>query len=71
MEKSFFAQMGGTYYRQGDYFLPNHSVPESASIGIWGQRRRQYLPKYCNPIYTALFLSGKLNTHLVAIDQQA
>ena len=71
MEKSFFEQMGVTYYQQGDYFLPNLSVPESAPIGIWGQQRRQYLRKHRNSPYTALLLSDKLNTHLSEIDQQA
>lgn len=71
MEKSAFEQMGGTYYQQGDYFFPNLSVPESIPIGVWGQRRRRYLREHRNPIYFALFLSGKLDTHLAEIDQQA
>lgn len=71
MEKSHFEQMGGTYYQQGDYFLPNLSVPKSIPIGIWGQRRQRYLREHRNPIYTALFLSGKLDAHLAEIDQQA
>ena len=29
MEKSFFEQMGSTYYQQGDYFLRNLTVPKS------------------------------------------
>jgi len=37
MEKSTFEQIGGTYYQEGDYFLPNLTVPESVSIGVWGQ----------------------------------
>ncbi len=38
MEKSIFEQMGGTYHKQGDYFLPNLAVPENdkPSIGVWG-----------------------------------
>ena len=71
MEKSAFEQMGGTYYQQGDYFLPNLSVPESVPIGIWGQRYLCYLKKHCQAIYTAMLLSGKLNSYLVKIDQQA
>ena len=43
MEGSIFERMGGTYRQEGDYFLPNLTVPESVPIGIWGQRRRQYL----------------------------
>lgn len=71
MERSLFEQMDGTYYQKGDYLLPNLVPPESIPVGIWGQRRRRYLRKHRNPIYTALFLSGKLDAHLVEIDHQA
>ena len=71
MEKSAFEQMGGTYYQQGNYFLPNLSVPESIPVGIWGQRHLCYLKKHRQTIYTAMLLSGKLNGYLVEIDQQA
>ena len=43
MEKSFFEQMGGTYYQEGDYLLPNLTPPESVPVGIWSKRRRRYL----------------------------
>lgn len=71
MEKSAFEQMGGTYRQEGDYFLPNLAVPESVPIGIWGQRRRQYLLKHRKALYNALLLSGELDSHLADIDQQA
>ena len=63
MEKSLFEQMDGTYYQEGDYFLPDLSVPELPAIGVWGQRRRHYLKTQRAPIYTALLLSGKLDGH--------
>ena len=36
MEKSLFEQMGGTYTQQGDYILPNLTLPtkEKQPIGI-------------------------------------
>ena len=71
MEKSFFEQMGGTYRQEGDYLLPNLAPPESIPVGIWGQRRRHYLKTQRKPIYTALLLSGKLDSHLSEIDAQA
>lgn len=43
MEKSTFKQIDGTYRQEGDYPLPNLTVPESVPIGIWGQRHRRYL----------------------------
>jgi hypothetical protein len=71
MEKSTFKRMSGTYRQEGDYFLPNLAVPESVSIGIWGQRRRQYLREHRKALYNALLLSGKLDSHLADINQQA
>lgn len=71
MEKSLFEQLGGTYHQEGDYLLPNLTPPESISVGIWGQRRRHYLKIQREPIYTTLFLSGKLDSHLSEIDAQA
>ena len=71
MEKSTFEQMGGTYRQEGDYFLPNLAVPENAPAGIWGQRRRQYLREHRKALYNTLLLSGKLDSHLADINQQA
>lgn len=47
--KSFYEKMGGTYRREGDYYLPNLIVPESPVLGIWGQRRRRFLTEHHNP----------------------
>ena len=71
MNKSTFELMGGTYRQEGDYLLPNLSVPEIAPIGIWGQRRRWYLREHRKTLYNALLLSEKLSSHLVDISQQA
>ncbi len=40
-------------------------------IGIWGERRRRYLLKNREPIYTSQLLSGELNAHFEAVDRQA
>ena len=69
--KSLYEQLGGTYHREGDYLIPDLVPPPSPHIGIWGERRRQYLLKNRAPIYTAMLLSGKLNAHLEEIDWQA
>ena len=71
MEKSIFEQIDGTYHREGDCFLPNLTVPANAPVGIWGQRRRQYLREHRKALYNTLLLSGKLNSHLAGINQQA
>ena len=71
MEKSLFEQMGGTFHQEGDYFLPDLSAPELPDIGIWGQRRRQYLKEHRQALYMALLMSGKLDGYLSEIDTQA
>ena len=71
MKKSILEQMGGTYHQEGDYFLPNLTPPEIAPVGVWGQRRKHYLKAHRNAIYTALLLSGELDSHLSEIDAQA
>ena len=47
--QSTFEKLGGTYRQEGDYLLPNIEAPESPQIGIWGQRRLQYLRTNKNP----------------------
>lgn len=69
--KSLFEELGGTYHQEGDYFLPDLSLPKTAPVGIWGQRRRHYLKTQRGPLYNALLLSDKLNDHLVEVDTQA
>lgn len=71
MEKSFFEQIGGTYHREGGYLLPSLTVPESVSVGVLGQRHLRYIRAHRKALYTSLQLSGKLNSYLVDIDQQA
>ena len=73
MEKSLFEQMGGTYTQQGDYILPNLTLPtkEKQPIGIWGQRHARYLKRYHKILYYNLLSSGKLNAHVAEIDRQA
>lgn len=71
MEKLLFEQMGGTYHQEGDYLIPNLVPPEAAPVGIWGQRRRQYLREHRKALYDALLLNGKLDSHLADINQQA
>ena len=73
MGKSLFEQMSGTYEQQGDYILPNLTLPaeEKQSIGIWGQRHARYLKQHHKILYYNLLTSGKLNAHLTEIVRQA
>ena len=71
--KSIFEQSGGTYTMQGDYRLPNLTLPaeEERHIGVWGQRRLRYLKQYHKVIYYNLLTSGKLHSHLADTEEQA
>ena len=74
MAKTIFEEMGGTYVRQGDYFIPCLSLPadkENHPIGVWGQRHKRYLQEHKKATYTTLLTSGKLNSYLANIDEQA
>ena len=63
--------MAFTYRTEGDYQLPNLTVPEAPTVGKYGMLRRSFLCNHRNGIYTGLMLSGKLNSHLEEIDWQA
>ena len=71
--KSLFEQMGGAYTLQGDYYLPNLTLPaeENKIIGIWGQRHLRYIRQHRKVFYTNLLTSGRLNGYLADIDKQA
>ena len=74
MAKMIFEELGGTYIRQGDYFLPCLSLPaekEVKPICVWGQRHLRYLKQHRKVLYTTLLTSGKLDSYLADIDKQA
>ena len=60
-----------TYHCEGDYLIPDLISPESPKIGIWGERRRQFLRKHQRPIYDAMLMHGTLNAHLEEVDRAA
>lgn len=74
MEKYKFDENNGLWYElQGDYYLPCLKLPEEEQvhIGIWGQRHLRYLKENRRVMLSNLQLSGKLNSYLADIDQQA
>lgn len=73
MAKTIFEQTGGTYTMQGDYCLPNLTLPpeEKRPIGVWAHRRRRYLKQHHKILYYNLLTSGKLHAHLVDVEEEA
>ena len=62
-----------TYKMQGDYLLPNLTLPEQDNrpIGLWGQQHLRYIKQSRPILYTNLLTKCKLNEYLAAIDEQA
>ncbi len=72
-QKALFEQLGGTYSRQGDYLLPDVALPEQEpmEIGIWGQRRRQFLKSHHRVKYYNMLMKCTLYPHLAEVNAQA
>lgn len=66
-------QTGISYTLQGDYYLPDLTLPpqQEKRIGVWGQRHAKYLKKHHKVRYINLMTSGNLNSYLADIDEQA
>ena len=73
MKKTIFEEMGGTYIRHGDYLIPCLTLPEEEQrfIGVWGQRHKRYLKEHKRAVYITLLTSGRLNSYLADIEEQA
>ena len=74
MEEYIFDKSNGLWYElQGDYYIPCLTVlaEEEKPIGIWGQRHLRYIKQERKALYTELLTSGRLNTYLADINEQA
>ena len=73
MANTIFEQTDGTYTQVGDYMLPDLLPAEEkeANIGVWAMRHKRYLKQNHKVRYYNLLTSGKLNSYLADIEQQA
>ena len=74
MANTIFEQMGGTYTQAGDYILPDLLPAEEekeVNIGVWAMRHKRYLKENHKVRYYNLLTSGKLNSYLADVEQQA
>lgn len=73
MAKTIFEQTGGTYTMQGDYCLPDLTLPaeEERLIGVWAHRRLRYLKQHHKILYYNLLTSGKLHSHIADVEEKA
>ena len=73
MAKTMSEQLGGTYTMQGDYCLPDLTLPaeEERPIGVWAHRRLRYLKQHHKILYYNLLTSGKLHSHIADVEEKA
>lgn len=62
-----------TYSRQGDYLLPDLTVPDEPEVhrGKYASLRQTYLKEYRYGMYLNLLTKGKLNRHLNEVQREA
>lgn len=74
MDKYIYDKNNGLWYElQGDYYIPCLTLPSEKSkpIGVWGKRHLRYIRQHKKVFYTNLLTSGKLQSHLVDVEEQA
>lgn len=62
-----------TYRQEGEYLLPNVTLGEMETrpIGKYGRMRKRYLEQNRPVLYNSLVFSGKLQAHLLEIEETA
>lgn len=75
MEQYIYNEQNGLWYElRGDYYIPCLELPaekEERHIGVWGQRHLRYICERKNSLYTSLLTSGKLQSYLADVEEQA
>ena len=74
MEKYVYNEQNGLWYElQGDYYIPCLVLDEEDTqpIGMRGRKYLRYIKEHRPVLHTTLLLSGKLNSLLAEIDNQA
>ena len=75
MEQYVYNEQNGLWYElRGDYYIPCLELPaekEERPIGVWGQRHLRYIREHKKALYTSLLTSGKLQSYLADVEEQA
>ena len=75
MEQYIYNEQNGLWYELwGDYYIPCLELPtekEERHIGVWGQRHLRYIREHKKALYTSLLTSGKLQSYLADVEEQA
>ena len=75
MEKHIYDEKNGLHYTLAEdgMYYPDLELPEEEYVwvGKYGLLRKSYIEEHKNHLYISLYLSGKLNQHLLEINEQA
>ena len=75
MKQYIYNEQNGLWYElQGDYYIPCLELPaekEERHTGVWGQRHLRYIREHKKTLYTSLLTSGKLQSYLADVEEQA
>ena len=75
MEQYIYNEQNGLWYElRGDYYIPCLKLPaekEERHIGVWGHRHLRYIREHKKAHYTSLLTSGKLQSYLADVEEQA
>lgn len=71
--KTIFENIGGSYTQQGDYLLPNLTLPDEnqRKISVWATRHSRYLKSSHRVLYYNLLTSSKLDNYLADVEEKA
>ena len=69
----FNERTGIEYHLEGEYYIPNLSMPKQEKIVLnkYGRMRLKYLKEHKKADYTIMLMNGTLNTHLKEIQETA
>ena len=74
LQKTKFDERTGIeYHLDGDYYIPNLSMPKQEKIILnkYGRMRLKYLKEHKKADYTIMLMNGTLNTHLKELQEMA
>lgn len=72
-EKIIDENTGIEYHLEGDYYIPNLTMPEQEKITLnkYGRMRLNYLKENKKAEYSIMLMDGTLNSHLKEIQESA
>ncbi len=63
---------GLEYELCGDYYIiAGEDEPDREPIGVWGQRRLNYIQKHCKPFYNKMVSEHSLYDYLIQLNRDA